>query len=357
MHHRIGLVGCGGISQVWVKATANRSDSDIVLAYDPNEEAAAVRAEETGARIVSTYEEMLESSEVDIVIVCTPTFTHRDLVVQAAGAGKHVMCEKPMALTIGQCRDMVDACAAANVKLAIGHTIRFWGSFLTTRRLIGKGLIGTPCLGQIHRVSPGKARKANVPPPRPSRRPWRFDTRYSGSNLLENAVHELDFTRTVFGEVDSAYCEVSGNEAYGDLISPVVVQALISFRGGASVVFRHGGIVGLPRRGSWIAGTTGALAFDGWDEPVRHYPAGADEPDIIPCEDVYAYDLELADLLEAIENDTEPENSGMTGLKNIALGLALYKSIETGQRMTFTDGIPDDVPSDFQYRGPNAIKE
>ena len=357
MHHRMGLVGCGGISRVWVKATGNRPDCEIVLVYDPNEEAAALRAEETGARIVATYEEMLESPDVDIVVVCTPTFTHRDLVVQAAKAGKHVMCEKPMALTISQCQDMVDACAAAGVKLAIGHSIRFWGSFLTTRRLIDEGLIGTPCLGQIHRVGSSRAGKAGTPPPRPVKKPWRYDTRYSGGNILESSVHELDFMRVVFGEVASAYSEVSGKEDYDGLVSPVMIQALINFQSGASVVFRQGGIVGLPRRGSWIAGTTGALAFDGWDEPVKHYPAGSEEPGLIPCEEVYAYDLELADLLQAIEDDTEPENSGMTGLKNIALGLALYKSIETGQRMAFTDGLPDDVPSDFQYRGPNAIKE
>ena len=300
---------------------------------------------------------MLESSDVDVVVVCTPTFTHRDLVVQAAKAGKHVICEKPMALTIQQCQDMVDACAAANVKLAIGHTIRFWGAFLTTRRLIEEGLIGTPCLAQVHRVGTTRAGKPGTPPPRPARKPWRFDTRYSGGNILESSIHELDFIRAVFGGVASAYGEVSGKEDYDGQISPVMLQALISFAGGASAVFRQGGIVGLPGLVYWVSGTAGALAFDGWDDPVKHYRPGVEEPDLFPCSDVPAFELELADLFEAVENGTEPENSGVTGLKNIALGLALYRSVETGQPMAFTDGLPVDVDRDYQYRGPNAIKE
>ncbi|MDP6776811.1 MAG: Gfo/Idh/MocA family oxidoreductase [Candidatus Latescibacteria bacterium] len=357
MHHRIGLVGCGGISRVWVKATGSHPDCEIVLVYDPNEEASAARAEEAGAPVAATYEALLDSSNVDVVIVCTPTFTHRDLVVQAAEAGKHVICEKPMALTIGQCQDMVDACAAANVKLAVGHTIRFWGAFLTTRRLIEEGLIGTPCLGQIHRVGSSRSGQAGTPPPLRSRKPWRFDTRYSGGNILESSVHELDFIRAVFGDVASIYCGISGKEDYDGHISPVMLQALISFENGSSVVFRQGGIVGLPGLVYWVSGTSGALAFDGWDDPVKHHRPGAEEPELFPCSDVLAFELELADLFGAIENDTEPENSGITGLKNIALGLALYRSIETGQPMTFTDGLPDDVDRDYQYRGPNAIKE
>ena len=357
MDHNIGLIGCGGIAGVWVKAFANHPDCSIVLTYDTNAEAAENRASETGAEAAASSEQLLENQEIDIVVICTPTFTHRDVVAQAAEAGKHIICEKPMALTIGQCRDMVDACEEAGVKLAIGHSIRFWGAFLKTRKLIAEGLIGTPCLAQVHRIGAAGALLASREKEIRQRKPWRFDTRYSGGNLLESSVHELDFARSIFGEATSVYSEVSGKEKYGEFESPIVLQAIIKYESGASVVFRQGGVVAYPSRGSWVAGTTGMLSFEEWDGPVTHHFPGDDGPTVVPTEEVYAYDLELQDLITAVENGGEPENSGMTGLKNIALGLAMYRSMETGQAISFSDGLPDGVPEEYQYRGPNAYKE
>jgi predicted dehydrogenase len=357
LKHHIALVGCGGIASVWVKAISNHPDCRIALTYDLDGEAAGNRATETGAKVATSYEEALASPEIDIVLICTPTFTHKDLTIQAAAAGKHVLCEKPMELTIGNCREMVDACADAHVKLAIGHSIRFWGAFLKTRRLIAEGLIGTPCLAQVHRIGATGARLAGRVAEIRKRKPWRFDTRYSGGNLLESSVHELDYCRSIFGEVASVYAEVSGKEDYDGYESPIVLQAIIRFEMGASVVFRQGGIVAYPSRGSWVAGTRGMLAFDEWDGAVTHHNPDADGPQVIGTEEVYAYDLELQDLVDAVEKDHEPENSGTVGLKNIALGLAMYRSIETGQAAGFTSGMPDDVPDDYQYRGPNAFIE
>ncbi len=357
MKHQIGLIGCGGIASVWVNATDNNPDCRVTLTYDPSAEASQKRAGETGASVATSLEELLGDPDIDIVLICTPTFTHRDLALQAASAGKHVLCEKPMALTIGHCRDMVDACRDAGVKLAIGHSIRFWGAFLNTRKRIAEGLIGTPCLGQVHRVGPAGARVAERAEAVRQRKPWRFDTRYSGGNLLESSVHELDFARSIFGEASSVYCEVSGKEEYDGYVSPIVLQAIIKYEAGGSVVFRQGGIVAYPSKGSWIAGTTGMLSFDSWDGPVNHHASGSDTPSIIPTEEVYAYDLELQDLITAIEGGGEPENSGMTGLKNIALGLAMYQSMESGQVVSFSDGLPVGVAEDYQYRGPNAFKE
>lgn len=126
MQHRIGLVGCGGIAGSWIKAIELQEDCQIVLTYDLSREAAAARATEVGAEAVAELDEIWRRDDIDIVVIGTPTSSHPDLVTQAAQAGKHIMCEKPMALNLHDCRRMIAATEAAGVKLAIGHSLRFW---------------------------------------------------------------------------------------------------------------------------------------------------------------------------------------------------------------------------------------
>lgn len=359
MKYGVGVLGSGGMGGLWSKVIASHPDCEVLFMYDPNPDAAEAMAKEIGAQPTTSLEEILDHSDVNLTLICSPTFTHPDLVRQSAASGKHILCEKPMALTLASCQQMIDDCSNAGVTIAVGQSIRFWGAFRKIRELVAEGLIGTPCLAQVHRM--GRAGiKRNVPRkpgPQQERRPWRFDTRYAGGNILESVVHELDFTRSILGEVSSAYCEVTGNEPYGDNRSPVVIQAMINFEAGGQATVRQGGIVGFPCKGSWVAGTEGTLSFDVWEGPVLHHHPDLEEPRVLPCDAAYAYDLELLDLLNSIEGDHEPENSGINGMKNIALGLSMYKSIELGKRIEFKDGFPLELPFDYQYRGLNNIKE
>jgi predicted dehydrogenase len=355
MAHKLGLIGCGGISSVWIDAVEATSDCHIALTYDVDTEAATRRAAEIGAQPATTLEGLLSSKDIDLVIIGTPTFTHPDLVVQAAEAGKHILCEKPMALNLNDCQRMIDACATGHVKLAIGHSLRFWGAFLKIRDLIKADAIGTPSIGQIHRMGPAKVTPADAEEQN-NLAPWRKDTRYSGGNILEGSIHELDFSRAIFGEVASVYCTVSGKETYGAYRSPLVIQAQVAYEAKSAATLRMGGIVAFPCNGTWVGGTKGTLAFDAWNGPVSYHKPDATEPDLISCDPTSAYELELRDLLQAIASDNEPENSGLNGKKNIGLGLAMYHSMAQGQRIDFEDGLPIGVTGDYQYEGPFGIK-
>ena len=358
MKHQIGLLGCGRMGSVWSEAVDADPDCEITIVCDPDAEAAAEKADLNGVGAVTDPEAVFESPDVDIVLICTPTFTHVELVEAAARAGKHVLCEKPMALNLGHCARMIDACDRAGVHLAVGQTLRFWGAFLKVRKLVAEGAIGTPCLAQVHRMNKAGVRRKQPAASEPTQEEcrWRYDTRYSGGNILEGVVHELDFTRSLFGEVRSMYCQVTGGEEYGELLSPVVVQTMVDFEQGGLATVRMGGVVGYPCAGSWIGGTEGTLAFDSWEGPVFHHLPGADSPERIGCANTNAYSLELRDLVAAIDEGAELENSGINGMKNTALGLAMYHSIEQACRLDFENGLPVTMPSDYQYQGPNALK-
>ena len=335
MVHRIGLIGCGGIAGAWIKAMAAEEDARIALTFDLSREAAERRATETGAESVAALDQIWDCDEVNIVVIGTPTASHPELVEQAARAGKHIMCEKPMALDLDACRRMIAAAEAAGVKLAIGHTLRFMGAFLTCRRLVAEGAIGAPVSGSVDRM--GTVGPRRVGSPQESRQ-WRDDPANTGGMALETFIHELDFTRAVFGEVASIRCEVAGGTEHDSLLSPQILQGLVKFESGALVTARTGSTVALPTRGYWIGGTEGGLYFSAWNGAVAHYRHDRDEPEQVPAVEGYAHQRELRDLLAAIATGGEPENSGVNGLKNVALGLGMYRSFETGRRIECARG-------------------
>ena len=347
MGYGVGLIGCGNIAGTWVKAVGEHTDCNLDLVFDLDRDAAQKRADESGARAIGELEEMLASVEIALVVIGTPTPSHPDLVVQAAAAGKHVLCEKPMALSLDECQRMIDACEQAGVQLVIGHSLRFWGAFRVCRRLISEGAIGTPVVGSVDRMGTAGIRKAESEEGAGGG-DWRSSVRNSGGHLLEGYIHELDFTRSVFGEVASVTCELAGGGEHGGLLSPVIAHGLARFETGALVTLRTGSTVALPTRGYWISGTEGGLRFAEWGGPVEHFRADLEEKRLVTCDEPFAYYLELCDLLQAIEGKGVPENSGLNGKKNIALGLARYRSFETGRRVEFTDGIPEGVAADYQ---------
>jgi predicted dehydrogenase len=354
----MGIIGCGRMGKVWVDAIGRSEAASVRAVFDTNQEAAAEKAALAGDGAVALsgqIDDLLQRSDVDAIVVCTPTFTHVDTVDQIAAAGKHILCEKPMALTLGQARRMINACSQADVKLAIGHTLRFWGAFLTTRRLVEEGVIGTPAFAQVIRGGAAGRRAIETDGAEADGgRPWRIDTRYSGGNILEGVVHELDFTRTLLGELCYASATASGRIEGAGHVSPIVLQAVLEFAGGGSATCRMGNWVGYDGGGTWVAGTTGTLRFTDWTGPVWLHEPGED-PRPIEAADSLAYDRELADFLGAVDSGGEPENSGLNGLQNLGLGLALYQSIAEGRRIQFTDQMPVGVDDDYQYRGPNTV--
>lgn len=356
MPYSIGLIGCGGIAGTWIDAVAATPHCQITMAYDLNLAAAERRAEQVGARAVTEIDALLGNPAIDVVIIGTPTFTHPELVVAAARAGKHILCEKPMALNLAECRRMISACRDGGVKLAIGHSLRFWGAFRKVGELVAADLIGEPFIGQIHRMWPGKPISADAPIPSGKADHWRVETRYSGGNILEGFIHELDFSRTIFGEVTSVYFEATGKERYGDFLSPMVLQGFIGYAAGKTATLRMGSLIAMPCNGLWIGGTQGALAFDSWDGPIRHYRPDTEAPDTISCHNTLAYALELRDLIQAIETDGTPDNSGENGLKNVGLCMAMYRSLAEGVRYEFDNGLPVGVAEDYQYSGPTSIR-
>ena len=139
----IGIIGCGKISQVrHIPEYAQNPDARLAGFFDLNKERAQALAVRYGGKAFDSYEELLADREIDAVSVCVANNVHAEITVAALKAGKHVLCEKPMAMNLKECEDMVRASKETGRFLMIGHNQRLAKAHAEARKLIESGLIG-----------------------------------------------------------------------------------------------------------------------------------------------------------------------------------------------------------------------
>ncbi len=194
------VVGLGRAGMVHaVNFQRNVPGAALAAVVEADREVLEARAEdlEVSARFTG-IREALDGARVDAVCITTPTFTHAEIAVAAAWAGKHVLCEKPMALTLAEADRMIEAAASSGVVLQIGFMRRFDPAFREARQLVADGRIGKPMVIRSLTRGPGL-------PPR-----WAWDPRRSNGMLAEVNSHDFDTVRWMAGsEVARVYAETS----------------------------------------------------------------------------------------------------------------------------------------------------
>ncbi len=139
----VGLIGCGSIAQIrHIPEYVANKNCKIYGVYDLNFERASEIAKTLGAKAYQTYEELLQDENIDAVSVLSPNFLHAEHTINALNSKKHVLCEKPMATTLEECNNMIDASKKNGKKLMIGHNQRFAAAHIKAKELIESGAIG-----------------------------------------------------------------------------------------------------------------------------------------------------------------------------------------------------------------------
>ena len=146
----ICLIGCGRAGMIHARNYKNKvANAAITAVVDASEDAVKTAAEELGiTKYFTDYHDILHDTDIDAVVVVAPTNLHRQIVIDCANAGKHIFCEKPMAMNTQECDEMIEACEKNHVKLQIGFMRRFDSSFCEAKRLLDEGEIGE--LVQVH---------------------------------------------------------------------------------------------------------------------------------------------------------------------------------------------------------------
>ena len=325
---RICLIGCGRAGMIHARNYAggvkNAELAALCDPFAPNVEAAL--RELPACRTYTDYREALKDDGIDAVVVVTPTRFHRDIVVAAAAAGKHVFCEKPMAESARECDDMIEACRRAGVKLQIGFMRRFDRSF---RR--GKALIDAGAVGQVTSL-----RSNTHGPSEPQA--WMFDVRTSYGPIGEVNSHDFDTLRWYAGSEVKRLYAVGHNFRSPEMAAQYpeyydTCQTLLEFENGIIGTISGAQYVryGYDSRAE-ILGTEGIIKVGTQHDNAVELTT-ADKRNIIDSVASWrnlfidAYAAEDNAFADCIVNDTEPEVTGFDGKMALLLVNAGLRSI------------------------------
>ena len=194
----IGILGCGKIAQVrHIPEYAENPDAKLAAFFSPNRARAQEQADKYGGKVYDTAEALLADPDIDAVSICAANYAHAELSIQALNAGKHVLCEKPMATTLADCEAMVE-CAKKNGKfLMIGHNQRLAKAHMEAKRLIDEGLIGDIITFRTSFGHGGPETWAI----KPGKDTWFFDKSKAAMGAMADlGVHKTDLIQYLTGQ-------------------------------------------------------------------------------------------------------------------------------------------------------------
>jgi predicted dehydrogenase len=221
---RAAIAGLGWWGQHVVRSLAGSEHLRIVAAVETNSTRAAF-ATEHGLSFTGDLKDALADPAIDAVVLCTPHALHTEQVLTCAAAGKHVLCEKPLALTRADAMLSVAACNAAGVVLGIGHERRYEPAIAEVRRLVREGVLGTLMHAEANF---NHDKLANVPAG-----DWRTSPRDApAAGMTAMGIHLSDLFVTLLGPAREAYAVTSSRVTYPD--NGDVVSALVRFESGAT---------------------------------------------------------------------------------------------------------------------------
>ncbi|HEX3632661.1 MAG TPA: Gfo/Idh/MocA family oxidoreductase [Casimicrobiaceae bacterium] len=187
---RLGVAGLGRAFTLMLPTLVADPRIELVAAADPRSEALRLFTGEFGGRVYASVEALCADAGVEVVYVATPHQFHAEHVEAAAARGKHVLVEKPMAITLDQCRRMIDAAERANVRLIVGHSHSFDAPILRAREIIAGG-----ALGAVRMINAQYYTDFLYRP----RRPEELDTAQGGGAVFSQAAHQVDIVRLLGG--------------------------------------------------------------------------------------------------------------------------------------------------------------
>lgn len=276
----------------------------------------------------SNHKEMFANEKLDAVVIVTPNFTHKELTVDAAEAGLHVFCEKPMALSLQECDAMIEATEKAGVILMVGYIRRFQSSYATMKRLIDDGRLGSLRFAHAVRLSTGPPGGAGG---------WQKQrSKYGGLYSLYS--HELDQLCWYAGPIKAVQATLGfGNDPENDVEEAAALN--FEFASGAVGTLVCTRISPVASYEVSVAGTTGSAKIENGSGqgPVLLKSWGDTKVESIESPPLNPRLGEFQHFFECIRTNTKPGPDGYAGRHTIAVALAADESHKTGRRIEVSE--------------------
>ena len=322
------LIGAGRAGMIHARNFKSKvPGARIAAVADPSVQACREACEELEIdKGYQDYREALADADIHAVVVVAPTKFHRDIVVNCANAGKHILCEKPMAMLVSECDEMIEAASKNGVKLQIGFMRRFDESFQKAKEAIERGAIGD--IVHIRSLTRG--------PSKPQE--WMYDINISNGPLAEVNSHDIDCVRWLAGSEIASLYAIAGNyrnkevkDRYPDFYDNVVMTG--EFQNGVQFTIEGAQYAryGYDARVE-VLGTTGVVFIgrsDAYHLKIVSAEEGTSSPFITSWTTLFknAYLEEDVQFIKCIQNDTAPMVTGEDGRMAVAIVKAGNESI------------------------------
>jgi len=335
---KVGIIGCGKIAQVrHLPEYAEHPEAQIAGLFDINRQRTRELADQYGAKAYESYEALLADPDIQAVSVCAANFAHAEITIAALEAGKHVLCEKPMAITLSECEAMVAAAQKNGKFLMIGHNQRLAKAHSTAKELIDQGLIGRIVTFRTT-VTEGGPETWSVDP---GKNVWFFDkTKAAMGAMADLGIHKTDLIHYLTGQrvirTTARVVTLDKRDATGALIgvddnSVCIYELSGGIMGTMTASWTH---YGAEDNSTILYGTRGIMRI--YDDPACAIKV------ILNDGQELRYDVEaiqtndnqtksgVIDLwMESLVNNTAPEISGESAL---AAMRAVFASIESSEQ-------------------------
>jgi len=345
--YKLAILGCGKVAHLHAKAIGNLPNATLSAVWSRTPESAENFAVMYGAKPCNDIQTMIRENDIDLAIVCNPHPFHKDVAVEAARAGAHVLIEKPLASTLEDCDTIINECRLADVRLGVISQRRWFVPVQRIRKAIDDGKIGTPVLGTVNML--GWRNQAYY-----DSDPWRGTWNMEGGGVLVNqAPHQLDILLWYMGEVEEVYGLWRNlNHPYIEVDDTAL--AIVKFKNGGigNIIVSNSQKPGIYSKVQ-IHGSNGAsmgVQTDGGAMFIAGVPSALEPPvnDLwtVPGEEqlfkdwiredtelferidpiVYYMERQIEDFLQALNENREPLVNGAAGRRTVELFTAIYRS-------------------------------
>ncbi|MCS1352255.1 Gfo/Idh/MocA family protein [Mechercharimyces sp. CAU 1602] len=325
---RYGIVGCGHIASAHIQAITKAKGAVLTALCDRDPKRLAVYKDE-GVALYTDFEEMVRTAPVDVINICTPSGLHAEQTVIAAEAGKHVIVEKPMALTLADADRMISICKQKEVKLAVVHPHRFRPAMVVLKQMIERGGFGS--LSHVNATLRWNRNQDYY-----DQAQWRGTKELDGGVLMNQAIHNIDLLLWLVGDVE----EVSSFQAtqVRDIEAEDTAVSILRFQNGVLGIV-EAAVTVYPRNleeSIHLFGSDGTAQVGG---PTAHYLhtwqfcniPESEQQSLLDQVQVDPYGKPghlhiIEDMTAAIRDHRSPLISGEEGRKALQLIVACYQS-------------------------------
>lgn len=330
----VGVIGTGRIGKLHIEhLSQNILDADLIAICSLDTEIAESLAEHFKIPTITTdYHTLIDNTQIDAVIVASSTDTHVEICQAAAAAGKHIFCEKPIALSLDQIDETLASVEGASVKFQVGFNRRFDKNFMKVREAIVSGEIGEPHILRITSRDP-------APPPIEY-------VKVSGGMFLDMTIHDFDMARYLIGdEVDEIYAvgDVRIDPKIGEVGDIDTAIVTLRFKNGviATIDNSRQAVYGYDQRVE-VFGSEGMISVENpLTNSVRFSSGGGSQTASPPYFFIErykeAYLSEMQAFIRCIIENTQPTVTGVDGRVPIVMGYAALKSLRENRPILLSE--------------------